>query len=402
MTGSSFFINILNYLFNSFVGRSLGPEGLSEIAALFSYLAIFTIPITIVSLVIIQRIASAESPEKYTLSIEKIFVRIIKLYWWIGVVVLLFSPFIPKLTNLSYISAAAFFPILALTYYFGLYQAFLQGLQLFTAFSIIGLIITSIKFTGAVIIVLTPYGYGVVFVFFAASLLAGSILSYRAVRNKCAAKMKANIGSTAMSFRAFFQNEQFVITSVSTIALTFFNNIDVVFVKKFLDAEASGLYNSWSIFAKIIYYVFGPLIALSFVYFSRGKKNTRQDIVLLYSLGGIAVFGAVAYFIYLNFAPLLINIVFGKKFMAIAPILGTASAFGILYSAVMYMNSYFLARRSRYGLILPVIMPFYIIALLTAPKNIDAYVRVNIVNISVIAALYLFAALRAVFFKKNG
>ncbi len=390
MTGSTFIINILNYLFNSLAGRRLGPAGLSEITALFSYMAIFTIPISIFSYFVIQRIASAESPVAHARRVESYFIARCMSYWWLAPIILLLTPAIPYLTNLSMTSAIAFFPILALTYYFGLYQTFIQGMNLFTAFSLIGLVVTFLKFSGAFAVYFGGYGYIAVVVFFVVSLIAGSYLSYRVV-HKYYRKTSPPAEVPHYSFGRLLRNRQFIITTISTIALSFFNNIDIVLVKKFLSAENSGLYNSWSIFSKIIFYVFGPLVAISFVYFSQGKKNSRQDAVLIYSLVAIAAAGIAAYFSYTFFAPLFINIVFGKKFLAIAPLLGRASIFGVLYSAVMYMNSYFLARRSRFALILPILMPIYILALFLSPKNIDSYVFVNIINISFTALSYLIA-----------
>ena len=56
LTSSSFTINVLNYFFNLLAARTLGPSGFGEITAFFSYNNIFSVPILVVTLVLIQKI----------------------------------------------------------------------------------------------------------------------------------------------------------------------------------------------------------------------------------------------------------------------------------------------------------------------------------------------------------
>ena len=60
LTISSFLINIFNYLFNLLSGRFLTPKDYSEIATLFSYIYILTIPMGIITTIVIQKIGSSE------------------------------------------------------------------------------------------------------------------------------------------------------------------------------------------------------------------------------------------------------------------------------------------------------------------------------------------------------
>lgn len=401
ITGSSFVINFFNYLFNSIVGRSLGPEGLSEIAALFSYLAIFSIPISIISMIVIQRISSAPSSAVYARQVELYFISSLKKYWFLIVAMFCFSPFLSKWLNLSNISAFAFVPILILTIYFGLYQALMQGLQLFTAISIFGLIITGLKLTGAFVTFFTPAGYIAIVAFFLISLMAASGLGYYEVHKVFVRRKVHDVKALPYTAGRILQNSQFIVTVISVIALTLFNNIDIVFVRQFLTAQESGLYNSWSIFSRIVFYVIGPTTSLSFVYFAQGKEQPRQDKVLLYSLVLLGVFGIVAYIGYTMFASYLVKLVFGEKFLSVTPLLGSASIFGILYSVIIYLNNFFLARRSRFALILPIIIPVYVVVLLLVPRSIEMYVKVNIANAVVIIGLYLVAVVKMIFIDKK-
>ncbi|PJC81260.1 hypothetical protein CO007_05560, partial [Candidatus Roizmanbacteria bacterium CG_4_8_14_3_um_filter_36_10] len=55
-TLANFLGGFLNYLFNSLSGKLLGPAKYSEITALFSYLTIFSLPITVITVDIIRRL----------------------------------------------------------------------------------------------------------------------------------------------------------------------------------------------------------------------------------------------------------------------------------------------------------------------------------------------------------
>ena len=53
-TLASFVTSFMNYLFNVFAARGLGPSGYGEITTMFSYIAISSTPLAVLTTTIIQ------------------------------------------------------------------------------------------------------------------------------------------------------------------------------------------------------------------------------------------------------------------------------------------------------------------------------------------------------------
>jgi O-antigen/teichoic acid export membrane protein len=130
-------------------------------------------------------------------------------------------------------------------------------------------------------------------------------------------------------------------------------------VKKYFTPLETGLYSSWSLFAKILFYLVGPIIQVVFVFFAENRKQKLQEQVLLISLGILLFVGVAGYIGYAFFGRFFILILFGNKYLSLLPYLGLAALFGSLYSALNFLNSYFLAKKSRFALILFFSLPLY-------------------------------------------
>src|SRR3990167_3186841 len=74
----SFISSFLNYLFNFFAARALGPAGFGEITALFSYITIFSVPTIVMTLVVIQKVGSkGHESERFALSLQTWFFALV-------------------------------------------------------------------------------------------------------------------------------------------------------------------------------------------------------------------------------------------------------------------------------------------------------------------------------------
>jgi O-antigen/teichoic acid export membrane protein len=390
LTISSFAVNVLNYLFNVLAGRSLGPTGYGDISALFSYISIISVPVTILSTIVIQKIASSEKDKySYARSIELFFWSKMRRVWWILIPIAVVIPYISHLTNLSIASSYSLVPIIILSFLSSLYGATLQGMSLFFLFSVIAVGAALIKLSGAILSMFLLSGVATIVTLIVISLLFSFLLGKYFLDHSSKHLEKSSVGIEKRLLDVV-TSRQFIITTISIFGLTLLSNIDIVFVKKFFTAQEAGIYGSWSLFAKIILYFVGPLTAVTLVYFAKQSNKEMQGKTLLMSLGLLAIIGIASYVGYTYFSSLLITLLFGSKFIALLPYLSYASIFGTLYATITLLNNYFLAKKSAASLALPIGMAVYIAALFLIDKSLLALMYLNIIFATIITVVYLY------------
>lgn len=400
LTISSFLVNILNYLFNLLIGRFLGPSGYGEVVALFSYMSVFSVPIMAISFVLIQKVGSKSTYRiEYAKSLESWFLN--KLRRWSIVFFTLFVgtiPFVSRATNLNPLSSYFLIPLAFFGFLAAFYSALSQGLRLFLLFSVVSLIGIVIKFSGALPLIFKLGGLPIVLIF----LLSSSIISYALYYYyfKCKLPVNSSRGVQKIERKALsiLSQPQLIITFFSILGLTALSNVDIIFVKKFLSSYEAGIYSSWSLFAKMILYVLGPLASLGYVFFASNIDSDGQKKTLNISLVFLFIIAIASYVFYTNFATPLIILFFGVKFQGVSPYLGLASIFGSLYSAIAFVNNYFLAKKSLYSLILPLFFPFYLIGLFLIPRHIESVMTLTIGYSIVTLFVYFIAYLSSFFY----
>ncbi len=390
-TLSNFLIGFLNYLFNFLVGRGLGPQGYGEIAALFSYITVASIPISILSTLVIQKVSSVgyEKRVRFALSLEKFFWE--KIRRWLGLffLFLLLSFPLSPLTNLSPLTAVSLPLLIILSFLSTFYGALLQSLHLFLVFSLIGVLGAIIKLLGAIGVFIGIDGIITVITFIFLSGILPCVIYLKVFRQKIKREEEK---TTKISWRLIrlLLNPQFIVTASSILALTFLNNLDIIFVKKFFPSTDAGIYSAWALFAKIILYVIYPLISITFIFFA-DETNKNQTKVFIFFLSSLSLFGIGSSLIYAFYPSLIIHLIFGAKFNELIPYLGYAGLFGFFYTAITFMNQFFLSKKSYFALILPAGIPIYIGLLFFLGKRIINIISLNIVFSSVISLLYLTA-----------
>lgn len=184
-------------------------------------------------------------------------------------------------------------------------------------------------------------------------------------------------------------NRQFAVTTASLLAITFLNNADIIYVKKFASGQGAGIYSAWSLFAKMILFATAPAISVAFVFFSSQDTVKRQGRAMILSLFALLGVGIVSFFAYQLCASFFVTLFFGSAYSMVAPHLSKAALFGSFYTAIFYLNNYFLAKKSITSLILPVSIPFYLASLLMTNASLDRVINLNIVFSFIVMVLYV-------------
>jgi O-antigen/teichoic acid export membrane protein len=390
VTTATMIVNCLNYLFNLLTAHSLGPIAYGEIIALISYLTILTGPFNIFSTLIIQNIsAHGKEDKEFAGRLERIFWKKINYWRWLIFLLLAIIPFVPQLTNLQPLTAYFLLPIVIVSFLGTFYSALNQGLQLFLWFSLISIIATNIKLIGALFSFFHLGGLLIVLSFLFLSYLTAYIGNYLTFAE---IKRRHLFNTTTKAEKRLIhiiKNPQFIITFFSLLAMILFNNIDVIFVKKHFSSTTAGLYSSWSLCAKIIYFLVSPLVSVSFVYFSGQSRPDKKKQLLYIVLSLILLISLICFFTYIFLGKIFINILFGTRFLAILPDLNLAAIFGGLYATIMLFNNYFLAQKSKSALLIACTLPSYLILLFIFAQQLQQIMYLNIFFSAAIIIIYL-------------
>ncbi len=375
LTISNFLVSILNYLSNSLSAKSLGPSGFGELSALFAYLSIFSIPLTVLTTLIIVKLGKAEN-NRYRRAgeIEQWFLTKIyekKIYILLSLVTLIF---IPSLTNLSRVSAVILYILVAFNVLSAFYFSLLQGLHLFTTFTLLTCLIAIIRLMGTSLTFANNWGIYNIY----AGLVLGSVLAVILAKNFMKKKLPVATNTLDVSVLRYLIRKKTIITTISLLAVVLLSNADLIFVKKLFSANEAGIYSSWSLLAKIIGYFVAPVLSASLLFFS-AKESERDQKKLLYLLISlIIVIGSGILIAYQQFSTEILLVIFSSKFLSIAPLAPYAALFGMLFTIITLINNFHIANSNKSSLIVPLLIPIHVLLFFLYGSSIENIITINV------------------------
>ncbi len=380
--------HVLNYLSIFIIARSLGPIGYGEITVFFSYASIFSVPISVLSIVLTQKISSARNSFFYSESLEALFLKKLKKWWFLFIFPLLLTPFIHKVTNLTQSSSYLLLPFILLAFIGVFYGAALQGMRLFSIYAVIGLLPGFFKLIGAILTSIKIDGTATILLFIIFSSILSFIVSHKVVKEKAALKTNKSRLTIGVSWRSVLLNQQIIVTSISMLGLVLYSNFDLLVVKRIFSSEEAGVYSAWSFFAKLPLYIIAPMISISFVYFASNLYKKHQEKVLVIAILLFIIASLILLSVYWYFGSFFIRIFFGEKFIKLGPYLPYAALFSGFYASIAFISNYFLARKNLKALVLPLAMPLYIFFLFLMPKQLSSIMILNVVFSLFVIFLY--------------
>lgn len=388
LMGANFVVGFLNYLFNILIARSFGPSEFGDITAFYSYVIILTIPGGIITNLMIIKLGAKKDPVEYTYSIIHWLQEKSKNWWYFVTPFLLIIPFIPQITKLSPEVGYILIPFVILTYIASMYDGLLQGLHLFVWTAWISICYAIVRLLGSVIPLVGFHYLIIVVIFIILSTFVRIIWSHILITNIF---KKRNIQLKKINKRLFeiWKDKQIWLTAVSGGSLVLLSNIDIIYVKQMFSPEDAGIYNSWNLFAKVILYILGPILSLSFIFFSSKKEELYHQLLFI----GITLFlgfaGFMALLAYGLYGRLIIDMLFGERFYPVIPFLEWASFFGTGFVMVLFMNNYFLAKGSKKAYVLACSLPFYVGSLLIWGTDLGNVMLINIWFVFAVLTIYL-------------
>jgi O-antigen/teichoic acid export membrane protein len=331
----------LNYLFQSYMGRTLGPDEYSQLASLLSIFYILIIPSTLIGTTVLFYVSRLKAQEKDG-EIAWLMRRNLRLCLLVGVVMglamLLLSPFLLEFLNIdqpvlaAMLAAGAFLLMLGTPVY-----STTQALQRFNRLAVYEVLNPLLKLAFGLLLV-GIIGWSMAAGAFA-GVLIGTVLAflwlYLGLKDYWTKERKpfATKGMAAYT----------VPVAISTISFMLITNIDNLLARGFLDPTEAGLYSACSMLGKIVLWMPLAITTVTFPRFSGAgvKGQSTRSLIHKSILITVAISGAITLFCFL-FPDFVLRLTFGDEFLDAADILPVVIlAFSLFGLATMFQ---------RYGL----------------------------------------------------
>lgn len=366
-TLSSIFVNLLGYIFHIFSGRYLGPVYYGDITTTIAYATILSVPVLVVSIIIIKKSGIQANKGLYLRSLLQYFDSLAKAF-----PILILTYFILTiLGTLNHLSTATILlmPLFVITFVFAqLYSVLLQAGKFFTPLSVAITVAGLLKLAGSLLSPIYPFTTPILI------LLIISNFSQIYLARRFILKHSVGVSPRAQS-PLVLTSPTLKLTFISVLSLALLNNLDIILAKQFLPPASAGLYGVWSLFAKTITYTFIPISSVALVYFFDNQDDHNPLHILYPSLVFVLASGLVAYFGFYLLSSYLITLLMGAKYNDLIPLLPLSAISGTVYSLIYLINNYYLSQNSRMAYLPAIITTVVVVMLSLLGNNLSIFIH---------------------------
>jgi O-antigen/teichoic acid export membrane protein len=379
--------NFLNYLFQIIMGRLLNTTDYGTLNALFSIITIFSVPSSIISLVVSKYITEFRASNA---GIRPLILKIVKIVLFASLTLLILAAIFSGLVaNYINISEKQLVIMAALTIVFGFFTAIVagvfQGEKYFITLGFYNLISPVAKITIGILLVFIGYRlFGIM-----GAMIMGGIVSMV-------------LGTLIV--RMFFHNQQQSETAknpegliryslyalVISICMAFMSNIDTILVKHYFAGQLSGVYSSASILGKIILYIPGAFMIVMFPIVAESSGNIHKILGIMKKSVfyiSLLLFGSI---VILNLFPrLIISILFGAHYLQATGFIRMITVMIIPLSFLTVLMNFYLAINRVHLLIASLVAACIATMLLVYFYHGSIYQVLTVMSIVYFAALFL-------------
>ena len=371
----------VNYVYQLYMGRTLGPEQYGVLGALFSIIYMEMFSLGSISTVVSKLVAEYKAKNKLG-EIKALFsfisTRLLAVGFVVMMITILLKNFISGYLNLPNASVVYILAVILLISCIGpIVGGMLNGMQFFVWSGASGFIGSLFKLAAGVLLVYLGLGVRGALI----GLLIGLIIPIILFLIPAKEVLKA----TKKKINHFDVFKYAIPAIIIVMAITMIVNIDVILVRHKFNAFDSGIYAAASTLAKIIFFAASPLITVMLPKVSNGngKKILRQTLfyVLLIGAGMSAV-----YFIAPTF---IVKTLFGASYVDAVKIIGLFGLGVALFSVNNVFAVYNLAIKRlnmAYFAILALIIEVILINFI-ATTILEVVKIVLVVNIALLLAM---------------
>lgn len=300
VTLAFFYVNILGYVFHSFVSRKLGPEGYGEFIVLYSFmLTVGNITVLLATVSVKTIVENFERRYEFLRSLRKIGF-ILGIIFACSV-----SVFSIYLKDFLHVTKHHYFFIIGLVW-FGMFTAtversFLQAIGKFPLFALCNALEMTTRL--AIALFALYLGFRIEGIIFASAVGFFFILFFLLYRNGGISGSKASL-----SFKKIIKIALYVSPS------GFFVYADDIFIRRVFDEYTAGLFASVSIVGKVLIWLTLTLISVYFPKFVKYRENIKIKRFILQMIGLILLIEIVSQVFVSTVGEFLFLALFGEKF----------------------------------------------------------------------------------------
>jgi len=362
---SNFIINILNYIFNAYLGRQLSFKDYGELSLFTSFISIASIPLGALSTTISQKVAylygkyTKEKAKGYlyhTLIFALISSAILTLFW------LILIPFLMRFFHYdSFLPFIIFAPVWTIGFLSANYLGYLQGILSFGKLGIIS--VTEALTKLAVAIILIKFGLNSnILLAIPFSMFVSFLVTW-----KIASKIK---GQSVKAIDSRFNKTFFTASMLSGISTISFLGVDIVLAKHYLTPTMAGQYGVISLVGKIIIFTGSLLLPFVIPIISHNEgasKNSKKTFIFLFTLTGVITGGTyLALGVFGNF---FVPLLFGTKSLSILPYLPVYLLAISIFTLTRPIVQFYQAKKNYYFIIPGILLSLLEITLLMSFHN---------------------------------
>lgn len=382
--------NLLNYLFNVLIGRSLGPSLYGAFGSLMSITAIILVLASGVQIVSAKYTSGFMVGKKE--KIHSLFVVLNKKMAMVGLLVfLLFASLSPFIAH--FLKFPSYLPILLLSFIFliaflvPVARGILQGLQKFFFLALATTLESGIKFFAALILLALGFSLnGAVL-----ALILGAFISYVVVffplRKMLAQKQNQEVLKTKKI------KEDTVAVTLFYLGSTLLITLNIIFVKYYFPPFEAGLFVSVSTLSLIIFYLISAVVAVALPQISQKFHEGGNHLKILKEAIVLAlIIGILIVSLYFLFPGGIVKIFFGQQYLMAAPYLGLYALSIIFYSLAQLFVTYFFAIQENRPAYLPLVASgVFLVLLFFFHQTLWQIISISLVlNFLLLLALLIF------------
>ncbi|MFK7834096.1 MAG: oligosaccharide flippase family protein [Winogradskyella sp.] len=310
-------VNGGNYLYNLILGRLLGPTQFADAAVLITFLLVLSFVAMTFQLVTAKFSVLFEN-SIFANFISKVYKQAFAVGLLLGLLIIVFAEQLKALFNTE---SATMFIIFGcgvpLYFLMSVNRGAFQGKKAYKSLSITyqSEMLSRLLITLGLILVFNIQSSAVIAIGIALSFVFGLFpFKLKQISFKKSIPLEAEYSKQIKNF--------FLLTAFYELTQIIINNSDILLVKHYFDAHEAGLYASLALIGRIVYFIAWMFVMLLLPAVVELKKEGKETASVLFKyVGYIAAISIIIVVTCLCFPELIINILFGEDYIAMAPLL---------------------------------------------------------------------------------
>ena len=310
-------VNGGNYLYNLILGRLLGPTAFADAAVLITFLLVLSFVAMTFQLVTAKFSVLFEN-ELFKNFITRVYQQAFAVGIGLGILIIAFASQLQALFNTSSSTMFIIFGCgVPLYFLMSVNRGAFQGKKAFKSLSITyqAEMLSRLVITLGLILLLDIQSSAVIAIGILLSFVFGLFpFKMKQISFKKPAALDAKYSKQIKNF--------FLLTAFYELTQIIINNSDILLVKHYFESYEAGLYASLALIGRIVYFIAWMFVMLLLPAVVELKKEGKETASVLFKYVGYI--GAISMLIVLTclvFPEIIINILFGEQYIAMAPLL---------------------------------------------------------------------------------